>query len=71
MSKFSRWCKKTIGEKAYNVVANPVKKIVKKEAIKIKAPTDDLSAYKIHVYKIPINWSSIKTINFWISYNLI
>ena len=54
MSKFSKWCKKTFGHKTYNAVAKPVKKIFK-EAIKVKGPASDPTAWRTSILKVPIN----------------
>lgn len=54
MSKLGKWLKKRIGEKAYEMIARPIKKIVRNQAFKIKAPTSDPGAFSFSIMKIPI-----------------
>ncbi|KAM3139312.1 hypothetical protein pb186bvf_008532 [Paramecium bursaria] len=55
MSKFSKMLKKAIGEKNYNFVAKPIKKIVSHEAISVKGPISDPTAWKTSICKVPLN----------------
>lgn len=55
MSKFSKMLKKAFGEKTYNTIAQPIKKIASKEAVSVKGPTSDPTAWKTSICNIPLN----------------
>lgn len=55
MSKFSKWCKKAIGHRAYVIISKPVKSAAKKAVqVKISTSASSMSDANVKIMKVPI-----------------